>query len=136
MLETLLADMERRGKVEDRSPVLDAHHSAGGKRPAIADAIDLVEHRHRRIARPEEVGMERVDGPVLIDGSGRGYERLARHLSAEDSLAILLRGHAAENVDFDRFEIEKIDEVVDIVLHQPILPHGQQLAVFSRQEEL
>lgn len=76
-----------------------------------------------------------MDGPVLVDSSGRGHERLTGYLSAEDSLAILLRGNATENVDFDRFEIEKIDEVVDIVLHQPILPHGQQLPVFGRLEE-
>lgn len=56
--------------------------------------------------------MERVD-EVVVDRSGGGNERLARHLSAEDPLPLLIGTLATEHVPFDRLEIEDVEEFVD-----------------------
>ena len=78
--------------------------------------------------------MERVHGAVVVDRAGRGDQCLARHLAAEDALAALVGRHAAEDVDLDGLEIEKVDEVIDVVLHGDILPHRQHGPAVGRQE--
>ena len=70
--------------------VLDGDHPAGGERAAVADAVDLVEDRHGRVARAQEVGVQRVHLAVGLDGAGGGDERLAGDLAAEDPLAVLV----------------------------------------------
>lgn len=57
----------------------------------------------------------------IIDGSRRGDKRLPGDLTAEDPLAALVRGPTAKEVDFDRFEVEQLDEVVERFLHPPML---------------
>ncbi len=89
-LEAGFGDVERRGQVEDGPAVLDRDHPAGGERAAVADPVDLVEHGDRGIPGPQEVGVQRVDGPVLVDGAGRSHQCLAGHLPTEDPLAVLV----------------------------------------------
>ena len=69
MVEAGFGDVERRRHVEDRPPVLDGGDAAGRERAAVADPVDLVQHRHVGVARPHEVGVERVHGPVVVDGA-------------------------------------------------------------------
>ena len=88
----VLVDVERRRQVEDGLAVLDGHDPAGGERAAVADAVDLVEDRHRRVAGAQEVGVQRVDRPVGARRAGRGDQRLAGHLAAEHPLAVLVAG--------------------------------------------
>ena len=57
--------------------------------------------------------MQRVHGAGLVDRAGGGDERLAGDLATEHSLALLVGGVAAEDVDLDRVEVEEIDEVVE-----------------------
>ena len=78
-------------QVEDRLAVLDRHDAAGGEAAAVADAVDLVEDRHGRVAGPQEVGVQRVHEPAaFVDRAGGGDERLAGHLAAEHALAVLV----------------------------------------------
>ena len=49
----------------------------------------------------------------VVDGPGRGDERLAGDLPAEHPLALLVRRGAAEDVHLDRLEIEQGDEGVE-----------------------
>ena len=72
--------------------------------------------------------MQRVHRAVVLDGAGRGHQRLAGHLAPEDALAALVGRHAPEDVDLDDLEVEEVDEVVDVGLHRPILPHVRFLA--------
>ena len=83
--------LEARLQVEDGPTVLDGHDSAGGERAAVADAVDLVEDRHRGIAGAQEVGVQRVHGAARLDRPGRRDEGLAGHLAAEHALALLIR---------------------------------------------
>ena len=82
---------------------------------AVADAVYLIEDRDGGVTRPQEVGVQRVD-PPLLHRAARGDQGLARHLPAEDALAILLGADAAEDVDLDRLEVEELAELVDGVL--------------------
>src|SRR5690606_5374568 len=123
-----LAVLVRRDAAEDvdldrlRS---DSDAPPGGERAAVADAVDLVEHRALGVAGPEEVGVQRVDVALGVDRAGRGDERLAGHLAAEDALAVLVRRDAAEDVDLDRLEVEQLHQIVDCILgHGRTLPSG------------
>ena len=66
VLEALLGHLEAGLQVEDGLAVLDGDHTSGGEGAAVADAVDLVEDRHVRVAGAEEVGVQRVDatGPA------------------------------------------------------------------------
>ena len=109
--------------MEDGPTVLDGHHAPGREGPAVAYAVDLVLHRDTGISRPQEVGVEGVDGAVVVDGSRCRDQRLPGHLTAEDSLAILVGIDAAEDVDLDRLQVQQIDEGVDEgLLHDVSLP--------------
>src|SRR5262249_4880179 len=85
-------------------------------RLAVADAVDLVDDRDLRIARAEEVRVQRVDGPVLHRAAGRD-ERLARHLAAEDADAHVLRAPAAKEIHLELFQVEDREQLVEHALH-------------------
>ena len=97
--------------------MLDPDDPAGGEALAVTDAVDLVDDRDRRIAGPQEVGVQRVHRPVGLDRAARGHERLARDLPTEHPLAILLGRDAAKEVHFQGFEIEQRDQVVERSSH-------------------
>ena len=48
-----------------------------------------------------------------LDGAARGDQRLSRHLTAEDALALLLRRAPAEQVHLELFEVEDLEQVVE-----------------------
>ena len=49
----------------------------------------------------------------MLDRASRSDERLARDLSAEHALALLVGLTPAEDVDLDRLEVEQLDQVVE-----------------------
>jgi hypothetical protein len=64
-----------------------------------------------------------MNSPIaIVHGTGSRHQRLAGYLSAEDSLAVLLRRSAAKDVDLDDFEVEEGDEVVEGLSHVSIMP--------------
>jgi hypothetical protein len=119
VLGTRLVRLEGGGEREDRLPVLDRDDPAGGERAAVADAVDLVEDRHRRVARPEEIRVQRVDDAAR-GGAARGDERLPRDLPADHALAVLLRAPSAEDVHLELLEIEELDQSVVGRRHAPL----------------
>ena len=93
MVEAFFVHVEAGLQVEDRLAVLDRHDATGRERLAVADAIDLVEDRRVRVARAQEVRVQRVHARPRrgVDGPCRRDECLAGNLAAEDSLALLVR---------------------------------------------
>ena len=58
----------------------------------------------------------------MLDGAARGDERLARDLTAEHALAVLVRAQAAEQVHLELLELEEFDQLVERGSHvTPIL---------------
>ena len=107
-----LVDVERALQVEDRPAVLDGDDAPGRERAAVADTVDLVEDR-RRSGRPGAGSTSAGSGRGRDShGPPGGHERLSGHLSAEDALAGLVEVLAAEDVHFDRLEVEQFDELV------------------------
>ena len=123
MVGTRLDVVEAGLQVEDRPSVLDRHDASGGEAASVADPVDLVEDRHRRIAGTQEVGVQRVHAAIgLVDGAGGGDERLAGDLPAEHPLSVLVGLDPAEDVDLDRLEVEQFDQVLQGVRHRLMLP--------------
>jgi hypothetical protein len=111
--EAVLDHLEGRRHVEDRLAVLAGHDPARRERAAVADAVDLVQDGRRRVPGPQEVGVQRVDGPLRRHGPHRGDERLAGDLPAEDALLGGLRGAAAVQVDLELLEVEDGEEILE-----------------------
>jgi hypothetical protein len=109
VLEALLFGLKGRRHGKDRLPVLDGDHAARGEAAAVAAAVDLVKDGGLGIARPEEIGVQRMAGAAL-DRALRRHQRLAQHLAAIDALPAVLGRHAAEDVGLDGFEIEDFEE--------------------------
>jgi hypothetical protein len=116
VVEAVLKLLEAGRHAEDHLAVLDGDDPPRGEGAAVAEALDLVQHRDPGVARPEEIAVQRVDVAAVVDRPGRGHEGLPRHLAAEDALAVLVGRHAPEDVHLDRLEVEQLDEGVDGVL--------------------
>ncbi len=93
--------------------VLDGDDTAGDEAFAVADAVDFVDDRHGRIARPHEIAVQGVGGAVGFDGSQGGNQRLTDHLAAKDALPADLRAAAAEKIVFERLQVEYGQQIVD-----------------------
>ena len=58
---------------------------------------------------------------IKLDRAGRRYQRLPCNLAAEDSLPVLVWRHSPKDIDLNYFEIKKLHQCVDVILHIPIL---------------
>ncbi len=86
------------------------------KETAVSDSVDCVDHRRRRIAGPEGVGVERVSRQPACSSSRRD-ERLRGHLAAEEApVARGLVGPAVD-VEIDLLEIEHFQQIAEDVTH-------------------
>jgi len=95
--------------------VLDRDHPAGGEAAAVAGAVDLVDHRDRRVAGMDEIGVQRVAGHALDRLVGRA-QRLRDDVAAVDADVVLvgLGDLAAEQVHLQALDVEQVDQL----LHQ------------------
>src|SRR6202521_883266 len=90
--------------------MLDRGDPAGRIALAVAQAFDLIDDRNLRIARQDEIAMQRMRQPPF-DGAARRHHRLPDHLPAEYPLPARLRAGAAKHVHLDRLEIENGNQV-------------------------
>ena len=95
-------------------PVLDRDHAPRGEALAVADAIDFVDDRHLGIAAEQEISVQRMrrTNRHVFDRAAGGDQRLADDLAAEHALPARLRRPAAEQIQFERFEIEDGENVL------------------------
>ena len=110
----LLGPLERGGEVEDLPAVLDRDHPAGGEAAAVAGAVDLVDHRDRRVAGMDEIGVDRMAGHALDRLVGRA-QRLGDDVAAVDAHVILvgLGDMPAEQVHLQALDVEQVDQLLD-----------------------
>src|SRR5690348_16324003 len=95
--------------------VLDRGHAPGGEASPIADALHLVDDRHLGIAAENEIGVQRMRGPLrdFFDRAARRHQRLANYLPAIDALPTRLRRTAAKQVYLQRLEIEDVQQFLN-----------------------
>ena len=86
--------------------MLDGDDAARDERAAVADAVDLVDDRHRGVADAHEIAMQRVYMAVGGNGALGGDERLGDGLAAEDPLPGGLRAATTIQIALDLLEIE------------------------------
>ena len=79
---------------------------------AVADAIDVIDDWNFWIARQQEVRMHRVRRAAGIDSADRRDESLPDNLTTKDPLPADLRQAAEEQVHFERFEVEDIEQIL------------------------
>ena len=122
MLEAFFTGVERGGHVKDRSPMLNGHNSSRCEGAPVADPVDLVQDRDPGVTGSQKVRMEGVDGAVVVDGAGRGDQRLASNQAAKRSLSFFVGLCPAKDVDLDWFEVKQAEQGGDRVRHLPIMP--------------
>ena len=131
VLEALFGVVKRGRQVEDGAAVLHGDDAPGGERPAVPDAVHLVEDGDRRVAGPQEVRVQRVD-PAVLDGASRRHQCLPGHLPAEHTLALLVGLDAPEDVDLNGLEVKQIDEEVQGRAHSHMFAGGGPCSVRAR----
>lgn len=119
-------------EVEDGTAMLNRNHSSGGEAPTIPDSVDLIQNRQLRVARAQEVRVERVDVTIrLIDGASGSDQRLASDLSAEDPHTVFICRGTPENIHLDRFQIEQRHEVIECLL---VILSGRDVGIHSHED--
>jgi hypothetical protein len=111
VLDGVLVLLERGGHEEDHFAVLDRRDPAHGETAAIAGAVDLVDDRRGDVAGAQEVGMQRVRAARLGHRRLRRRQGLADDLATEDVLGADVAALAAEQVVFQAFQREQLDQL-------------------------
>lgn len=76
--------------------MLHGDHPARTETRSVADAFDLIDDGHKRIARPHEIGMQGMDEPIFVDRPLSRDQRLSNNLAAENTLPSDLRAFASK----------------------------------------
>ena len=111
VLRARLEHVERRRQVEDRLAVLDRDHPPRREAAAVADAVDVVDDRHPRVAGPQEVGVQRVHVAVF-HGAARRDRAPAPRPAPEHALPVLVGAEPAEQVHFELLQLQQLDQLV------------------------
>ena len=82
------------------------------KRAAVAQPFHLVDDRHGDVARPHEIGMQRMHMPVRLDGALGRHQRLGDRLPAEDALPVHFRAATTIQIVFELLEVEYAQELL------------------------
>jgi hypothetical protein len=101
---------------EDRLAMLHGDHAAGSEASAVANAVHVVDDRHRGIAGAKEVSVKRMR-QAAIHRAVCGHQCLADHLPAEHALPADLRAQAPEQILFEPLDVEDGEELVEGAAH-------------------
>ncbi|CAB4697766.1 unannotated protein [freshwater metagenome] len=117
VLAALGRALEVGGHHEDRAPVLTRQDPSGGERASVPQRLDVVDDRHRGVARLQEVGVQRVHGVRRVHRPVGGDQRLRRDLTAEDPRQHRRQLDAPEEVVVDRLQIQQGHQLVGVAWH-------------------
>ncbi len=118
MLHAFFHHLKRGRHGEDRLAVLDRHHTSGGETAAIANPIDFVDDRNRRIARAHEIAVKGMHMPVFDHRSGGRYQRLPDNLTAEHPLPSDLWAATTKQVVLQRLQVENFKKCINGRVHR------------------
>src|SRR5690606_2435316 len=119
VLESGLRPMEGRGQVEDLLAMLHGDDPAARVGAAVARPIDLVDDRRRRVARTQEVGVQRM-GIALLHRPGGGGHGLGKHLAAEHPGGPDVHALAPEQVGVQGLQRDVVDQFLDDAAHDAV----------------
>ena len=104
------AHLERGRQAEDHLAVLDGQHPPGGERAAVPDRFDRVQDRRAGVARPQEVGVQRVHPAVVRHRPSGRHQGLPGHQAAERPGGPGVEGEPAVGPDLDLLQVEELLE--------------------------
>ena len=117
VVPALFLHVERRREVEDLLAMLDRDDPPRGKAAPVAGAVDLIDHRDRRVTGTDEIGMQRMAHPVRHRAIG-GHQSLRDNMAAKDARGgFPARPDAAEQVDLKLFDIQQFKELAGHIGH-------------------
>ncbi|MNN60724.1 hypothetical protein D3C81_1759220 [compost metagenome] len=117
MGEALFVILERRAAGKDRLAFLDRRHPARAETAAIAHAVNLIHHRQTGVARAQEVAVHRMHVPRLFNGLTGRRQRLTEYLAAEQLAKTQVLATTTEQVFFDRFQGQQVDQIFQHLAH-------------------
>jgi len=98
---------------------------------AVAQTLDFVDDRNLRIARQNEIAMQRMRQPAF-HSAARGDHCLADDLPAEHALPARLRAGAAKQIFLELFDIEDRQKINQAFRHSPCSDLRRGLRAFVR----
>src|SRR5262249_35212372 len=129
MVQPGLRSVERRGHEEDGPIVLVRNGSADRERAPVAHVLHAVDDRRRRVAGPDEVPVQGVDGTNRID-------RTAGAPPAEPALGPDRRADATNRRVVQLLQVEHLEQEVDRGLPGRCVSHGGLLYACSASEPI
>ncbi|CAI8705045.1 hypothetical protein EMIT0P265_100142 [Pseudomonas zeae] len=130
MFEACLVVLKRSAAGEDRMALLDRRDAASAETAAIAHAINRIDHRQLGIARTQEIAVHRMYMARLFNGLTGRRQRLAEHLATEQLTETQILATATEQVFFDRFQGQQVDQIFQHLAHSDS-PHTKHYAAQS-----
>src|SRR4029079_216229 len=111
VVKAWLIGVKRDQHGKKRMAMLPRGDATGGEAFAVTDTVYVVDDRNFWIARQQEVGMHRGGRSAGINSAHSRDKGFPDDLAAKDTLPADLRRAAAEQVHFERFEVEDIAQV-------------------------
>ena len=114
-------------EAEDDPVMLDRLTATGREAAPVAQALDLVDDRRRRVAAEKEISVQRMGGG-FFDGALRRDQSLGDHQPAENPLPADLRAAAPKQIVLDFLQIENVEKIGDRLGHANGSPSPQNEA--------
>src|SRR3954468_17445702 len=111
MVDALLVGLERRPHAEDDLAVLDGVDPPGGKRSAVASALDDEHRAFLGVPGSQKITVQRMDLVARVDRADRRDQRLSGHMTAEGPLqeaGVGTEDATPVDVDLELLEIEDL----------------------------
>ena len=91
--------------------MLNRHDSARRKTATIAATVNLIDNRCIKVAGAQKIRMQRVHDPI-VDSQRSGTQRLTENLPAEYLWAANVLAGAAEQIDFERLQLQMFEQIL------------------------
>ena len=116
VVQTLLPALEGSIHRVDGASGLMGDDAPGGEAAAVADAVDVVEHRLIPVAGAEKVGVDGMQSPFRVDGPESGGDTLGEDLAAED-MGMIGIVESAIQVLLDLLHVEEAQDLGQHGIH-------------------
>ncbi|MNL43570.1 hypothetical protein D3C87_1660900 [compost metagenome] len=105
--------------------LLDRGHPARAETAAVAYAVNGIHHRQLGVAGTQKVTVHRMHMTRLFHRLTGRRQRLTEHLATEQLAKSQVLAAATEQVFFDRFQAQQVDQIIQHLAHSDS-PHTTQ----------